>query len=52
MNSRLYRIAYKFLRLRKDFPGKVAERYLLEQSDEDRPILIKFLTYNHNIKFL
>lgn len=50
MNSKLYYIAYKFLRLRatNNDPFKAVESLKVE--DKDR--VIQFLRYNHQVKFI
>ena len=52
MNSRLYRIAYQFLKLRATQASQTAESFLMKQADQDREKLIKFLSFNHNVKFI
>lgn len=50
MNNKLYYIAYKFLKIRatKGNPFEVIENLTKENKDK----VIKFLSYNHQIKFI
>lgn len=51
MNKKLYYIAYKFLKLRATKSNWEAFSSLPE-NDNDRQTVIKFLTYNHQVKFI
>jgi len=50
MNNKLYYIAYKFLKIRatQGNPFKVVEH--LKKKDKEN--VFKFLSYNHNVKFI
>lgn len=50
MNSKLYYIAYKFLKIRasKGNPFKAVESL----SKENKETVFKFLSYNHQVKFI
>ena len=50
MNSKLYYIAYKFLKIRstKGNPFLVTENL----KKEDKEKVFKFLSFNHNVKFI
>ncbi|MES2395875.1 MAG: hypothetical protein V4549_07725 [Bacteroidota bacterium] len=51
MNSKLYYIAYKFLKLRATKNGMQAFS-ALPANDNDRSKVIQFLKYNHQVKFI
>ena len=50
MNSKLYYIAYKFLKIRatKGNPFKAVETL----TKESKETVFKFLSYNHGVKFV
>lgn len=50
MNNKLYKRAYKFLELRSkgNNPFKAIDNLLKEESEK----VIKFLSYNHGVKFV
>lgn len=51
MNKKLYYVAYKFLKLLAT-KGNQAAYSSLPANDSDRRQVIKFLTYNHQVKFM
>jgi len=50
MNSKLYYIAYKFLKIRSTSgdPFKAVENL----NKQDKETVFKFLSFNHNVKFI
>lgn len=52
MNSKLYNRAYKFLKIRAKEPGMAPFRAIDDLTREERSKVIKFLTYNHQVKFI
>lgn len=53
MNSKLYKRAYKFLKIRATESGCLTPFRALENlTKEEYSKVIKFLTYNHNVKFI
>jgi len=53
MTSKLYYIAYKFLKIRATESGQIAPFRATENlNKEDKETVFKFLSYNHGVKFI
>lgn len=52
MNSKLYRIAYNFLKARANKGNFEALQTLNKATDQERGIIVKFLSYQHLVKFI
>ena len=52
MTPKLYRYAYKFLKARVTTGGLASLQSLNNLNDEERKIVIGFLTYQHQVKFI
>ena len=53
MNQKLYYRAYKFLKLRATRPGGIEPFKALEPLTQvEKNIVYKFLSYNHQVKFI
>ena len=50
MNQKLYYIAYKFLKIRATTGNPFKTTETLNKSDKEK--VFKFLSYNHQIKFI
>lgn len=52
MNSKMYRIAYSFLKARATKGSFEALQTLNKATDQERGIIIKFLSFQHCVKFI
>jgi hypothetical protein len=52
MSSKLYKRAYKFLKLRSTTGGVAPFKAIEDLNTEDRNKVINFLKYNHQVKFI
>jgi len=53
MNSKLYSRAYRFLKIRATEPGQCTPFRVLEGlTTEEKDTVCKFLSYNHQVKFI
>ena len=52
MNSKLYNIAYSFLKARATKGSFEALQTLNRATDEERKKIIKFLSFQHCVKFI
>lgn len=53
MNSKLYNRAYKFLKIRATQTGSNTPFKAIDDlTSEERSKVIKFLSYNHQVKFI
>ena len=50
MNSKLYYIAYKFLKIRNTKGNPFAVTENLNKTDKEK--VFNFLSFNHNVKFI
>jgi hypothetical protein len=53
MNSKLYSRAYRFLKIRATEPGQCTPFRALEGlTTDEKSLIYKFLSYNHQVKFI
>ena len=52
MNSKLYNRAYKFLKIRATRGGMEPFKALEGLTTEEKQKIYKFLSYNHQVKFM
>ena len=52
MNSKLYKRAYKFLKLRANKVGFDALKAFSNLTEQETNKVVKFLSYNHQVKFI